>query len=430
MKIVVHIKRVIIAVFLVAASGSVVAEERMYGSFVYNSDIPNALFFMESIKDGDDFELRKALRNHEIDTLVLASPGGSVWAGLSMAGIIFDKKLRVFVPPDGICASACSFMFFGGSERLSKGELGVHQFASSDKKQKANAVKTQAQSQFTVSEIIGFLNEFDTPRFVLERMFQDREMYWFNEEETARLNSEEFTLEPMIGTAVSNYSSKKLNAAKVEEAQKPKYSTKELIALIQKRLNELGCTAGISDGVWGKQTNAAAMTFAKKANLPTSSGNLISKTFFDALVNAPSGFCPKPKPQPKTPKVKTPTAVITSVKSNIAYECTRGMLLVDGFVNLASAEEWFPKEAWIVYSSDGGSSASVYGISARRSNDAIKHGMSTIRNPGGETISIRHNNFNMKKSTLIIRLTTPGFEDALPTQYDCGPAEETNWWPN
>ena len=30
---------------------------------------------MSSIKNDDDFELRKALRNHNIDTIVLASPG-------------------------------------------------------------------------------------------------------------------------------------------------------------------------------------------------------------------------------------------------------------------------------------------------------------------------------------------------------------------
>ena len=85
--------RAMIAMLFVAAASSVVAEERMYGSFVYNSDIPNALFFMDQIKNGDDFELRKALRNHNIDTIVLASPGGSVWAGLSMAGIIFDDDV-------------------------------------------------------------------------------------------------------------------------------------------------------------------------------------------------------------------------------------------------------------------------------------------------------------------------------------------------
>ena len=301
MKFFSYMMRGLFAVLIAAGCGSANAEERFYGSFIYNSDIPNALFFMDEIKNGDDFELRKALRNHDIDTIVLASPGGSVWAGLSMAGIIFDKKLRVYVPPKGVCASACSFMFFGGNERLSEGELGVHQFASSDSSKTANAVKTQAQSQFTVSEIIGFLNEFDTPRFVLERMFEDREMYWFNEDETSLLNSGDFTLEPAIKSVVSKYASKKLKESEAAEAAEPKYSEKELIALIQKRLNEIGCSAGIVDGIWGRRTNAAAVKFAKKAGLSTSSGDLISEDFFDALANAKKGFCPKPRPiTPKT----------------------------------------------------------------------------------------------------------------------------------
>ena len=169
MKILSYILSGLLFALACVLNGDAIADERRYGSFIYNSEIPNALFFMSSIKNGDDFELRKALRNHDIDTIVLASPGGSVWAGLSMAGIIFDKKLRVYVPPKGECASACSFMFFGGNERLNEGELGVHQFVSSDASKKEIAGKTQAESQFTVSEIIGFLNEFATPRFVLER---------------------------------------------------------------------------------------------------------------------------------------------------------------------------------------------------------------------------------------------------------------------
>ena len=283
------------AMFLMVIAGSVAAEERMYGSFVYNSEISNALFFMDAIKDGDDFQLRKALRNHEIDTIVLASPGGSVRAGLSMAGIIFDKKLRVLVPPKAVCASACSYMFFGGNERLSEGELGVHQFASSDQKKTANAVKTQAQSQFTVSEIIGFLNEFDTPRFVLERMFEDREMYWFNSGEIALLNSAEFKLDPMIQSSVTKYTAEKLSEVKAEDPLTSNYSVKELIALIQKRLNEIGCSAGSADGVWGRQTNAAAVQFARKAGLSTSADDLISESFFDALANAKEGFCLEPR---------------------------------------------------------------------------------------------------------------------------------------
>ena len=304
--------RGLVAVLIAAGCGSASAGERLYGSFIYNSDIPNALFFMDEIKNGDDFELRKALRNHDIDTIILASPGGSVWAGLSMAGIIFDKKLRVYVPPKGVCASACSFMFFGGNERLSEGELGVHQFASSDSSKTANAVKTQAQSQFTVSEIIGFLNEFDTPRFVLERMFEDREMYWFNEDETSLLNSGAFTLEPETKSVVSKYASKKLKESEAAEAAKPQYSEKELIALIQKRLNEIGCSAGVADGIWGRRTNAAAVLFANKMGLPTSSSDLITEAFFDALANAKVGTCPKPK-----------DVSIRSFSPNYSVSCTR-----------------------------------------------------------------------------------------------------------
>ena len=64
--------RGLVAVLIAAGCGSANAEERLYGSFIYNSDIPNALFFMDEIKNGDDFELRKALRNHNIDTIVSA----------------------------------------------------------------------------------------------------------------------------------------------------------------------------------------------------------------------------------------------------------------------------------------------------------------------------------------------------------------------
>jgi len=71
---------------------------RLYGSFLYTDTVPNALFFFSDIEKNDSFELRKALRNHDIDTLVLSSRGGSVWEGLNMAGIIHDKGLTTYVP--------------------------------------------------------------------------------------------------------------------------------------------------------------------------------------------------------------------------------------------------------------------------------------------------------------------------------------------
>ena len=58
---------------------------------------------------------------------------------------------------------------------------------------------------------------------------------------------------------------------------------------------------------------------------------------------------------------------------------------------------------------DGSYSASMYGISIKRSKAAIKNGLTTIRTVGGKTIVISHRNFNLEKSKLTIKLTTPDF---------------------
>ena len=164
-------------------------EVTTYGSFVHFKGIPSALFFFEDIAKNDSFEFRKALRNHDIDTVVLWSNGGSVFEGLQMAGIIHDKELTTYVPKNGECYSACSFMFFGGDTKVSNGSLGVHQFSADEQasKKTEQVGKTQEISQFTVSEIVGFLNEFGTPPWVFEKMFQQQEMYVFSKDELSKL---------------------------------------------------------------------------------------------------------------------------------------------------------------------------------------------------------------------------------------------------
>ena len=47
MKIRDYMFRCVMAALLAVGSGVAIAEERLYGSFIYNSDIPNALFFMD-----------------------------------------------------------------------------------------------------------------------------------------------------------------------------------------------------------------------------------------------------------------------------------------------------------------------------------------------------------------------------------------------
>jgi hypothetical protein len=289
-------KKVISAILLATtvtfgASNVLFGAERNYGSFILNTEIPNTLFFTNEIKENDSFELRKALRNHDIQNIVLASPGGSVWEALNMAGIIFDKKLRTFVPEQGNCASACAFLFLAGHERLIDGKLGVHQTYSQNYKDKKTVRETQYVTQFTVSEIIGFLNEFGTPAFVYERMFQGIDMYYFDDFEVAQLNSDNFGLSTKDRVSMDQYAASKLKDNKSLFSPNKKYSKRELIALIQKRLNELGCDVGVVDGYWGQKTDAAAIQFATKAGLPTSPDELISEEFVKALANADEGFC-------------------------------------------------------------------------------------------------------------------------------------------
>jgi peptidoglycan hydrolase-like protein with peptidoglycan-binding domain len=159
-----------------------------YGSFLHTEKVPNALFFFSEIKDEDSFELRKALRDHDVEIMVLSSEGGSVFEGLQMSGIIHDKGLSTYIPVEspfgeGNCASACSYMFFAGKTRIADGKLGVHQFASAKPDEKAEIGEIQSNAQFVVSEIAGFLGEYDVPAFVYPKMFQSTDMYYFKRSE-------------------------------------------------------------------------------------------------------------------------------------------------------------------------------------------------------------------------------------------------------
>ena len=310
-----------------------------YGSFLHTKNVPNALFFFGDIKENDSFELRKAIRNHNIDIVVLSSRGGSVWEGLNMAGIIYDKELKTYIPQQGIndegnCASACSFMFFGGSTRIADGKLGVHQFYSGSAKQSADIGKTQRNAQFTVSEIIGFLNEFSTPPFVFERMFQQEDMYYFNQSELKEItrisdpltdeevnkirgfirdfNVELIKVQKKEASEVAEVSYpktvkhkpekieteqvetvKELNPAlteiKPKELVKTEFTERHLIKFIQAELNKLNCGAGLADGIWGRNSKRAFDRLKKE--LPASSvpAEFSFKATKHLISNLPSG---------------------------------------------------------------------------------------------------------------------------------------------
>ena len=79
-----------------------------------------------------------------------------------MAGIIYDRDITTYVPelPNEMgCYSACTYMFIGGKIRQADGVLAVHQsghYGSDADKSKRKVSEVQQNTQFTVSEIIGF----------------------------------------------------------------------------------------------------------------------------------------------------------------------------------------------------------------------------------------------------------------------------------
>ena len=64
--------RILLIVLSLLLANEISADEKKYGSFILNTDIPDTLFFIDDIERNDSFELRKALRNHSIKNIVLA----------------------------------------------------------------------------------------------------------------------------------------------------------------------------------------------------------------------------------------------------------------------------------------------------------------------------------------------------------------------
>lgn len=145
-------------------------------------DLPNVAWLIGEIKSEDYYNLRRILREHDIDVLVLDSPGGNLYESLQMAAVVHDRSINTYVPPHMTCASACANIFFAGSTRIMNGLLGVHQFKFVDGEQDGEVV------QLTVSDIVSFLNEFDTNPIVYEKMFQSADMYYFSSTDSDLVN--------------------------------------------------------------------------------------------------------------------------------------------------------------------------------------------------------------------------------------------------
>lgn len=182
--------RALAASLVLALAGPAAAERTEYSSLWSHSDLPGVLFLTGEIKSGDSFELRRAMRDQKVRLVVTSSPGGSLYEGLQMAAILHDNEIGTFVPEGASCESSCANIFLGGFKRLAVGDVGVHQFYSAgpDADRGVTTGVASAVTQYTTSDIIGIMNQFDTPPFVYEKMFGTTDIYYFKATEKSRLN--------------------------------------------------------------------------------------------------------------------------------------------------------------------------------------------------------------------------------------------------
>lgn len=298
----------------------------VFGKFAVLVDKPDTLYFASEITSGDSFDLRRALRRSaDVKTLVLGSPGGSVYEALQIAGIVNDLGISTYVPADAVCASACAFIFFAGKSRWSNGSVGVHQFSS-------DGSDSNFLAQYTVSEIIGFLNSFDTPAFVFERMFatNPEQMYFFDTLEVSIINKDVLNVltpeiprieQGILGLITLLSSAQKLEPATEKPQPRP---DQQIIQDVQTELNRIGCTVGGADGKVGQRSRSGLSRFSAIENITPSEDLFVSESFLVLLKAKPLRFCP-PLPKP---------VLVAKLARNWSLDATCNRNTIRGFAEL------------------------------------------------------------------------------------------------
>ena len=145
--------------FLVALAGllpaAVTAQEPAeFAPFYHDPARPTVLRLDGDITMATPAQLANALRHYgTIDTLELASLGGSALGALRTVDRIEAAGLKTVIPEGAVCYSACSYLFLAGRERAAEGSLGVHQLSGAD----------LASGQVVLNDLLDMFARFAVP---------------------------------------------------------------------------------------------------------------------------------------------------------------------------------------------------------------------------------------------------------------------------
>lgn len=134
---------------------------------------------------GDARRFTEVALSHRDATVVLASPGGSLQAGIDIGEAARLLDMRTMVPDDAVCASACALAWLGGTRRVmgNGAQIGFHA-----------AYRVTEQGGASVSSmgnalVGGYLNKLglsDQAIFYITRS-DPAAMQWLSEEDALRL---------------------------------------------------------------------------------------------------------------------------------------------------------------------------------------------------------------------------------------------------
>lgn len=110
----------------------------------------------------------------------LDSEGGNVFAGLTIARMVFNAGFDTYIPPGAGCYSACFLIFAAGRAKRAEGLLGVHQMSGD--------VESNEATQFHIAEILQDMEDYSVPPEVIRAMLRTpaEDMYVFTSDELNR----------------------------------------------------------------------------------------------------------------------------------------------------------------------------------------------------------------------------------------------------
>lgn len=144
-------------------------------------EFPNVIFLSGEIDVSHALAFTRAMREQQrFDTLLLDSVGGEVRAALIIAEAVNEHRMSTVIVEDGICFSACSYIYLAGHDRIPNGRLGVHQFSGGS--------ENSSIAQMSVADILATLGQFETHPEVVQRMLRTPpdDMYIFSTDEIER----------------------------------------------------------------------------------------------------------------------------------------------------------------------------------------------------------------------------------------------------